>query len=185
MTFLDFVRKVMYVISRELSMNVFRRLKAYYYFKSFNVNIAHNVKAYGQIYKVIVGTNISISSGCIFEFSAHSILRLGSNVYIAPNTIIACRNSIIIGDDVQIGENTSIRDSTHDYRDYGLSIKFNKDIVGSIKIGNNVWIGRGCLILPDTTIEDGVVIGANSIIKGFFKSNGIYAGCPAKFIKNR
>jgi acetyltransferase-like isoleucine patch superfamily enzyme len=91
--------------------------------------------------------------------------------------------SINIGNYVQIGEYTSIRDTTHDYKE--SIIMGSKDVTLPISIGNNVWIGRGCLISQGTLIEDGVIIGANSYVKGHLKKNGIYAGSPAKFIKMR
>jgi maltose O-acetyltransferase len=48
-----------------------------------------------------------------------------------------------------------------------------------IKIGNNVWIGKNCLIFPGSKIEDNVVIGANSIVKGNCEANSLYVGNPA------
>jgi acetyltransferase-like isoleucine patch superfamily enzyme len=64
-------------------------------------------------------------------------------------------------------------------------MKYLPDIVDPIVIGNDVWIGRGCLIQPGTVIEDGVVVAANSVVRGTLKSNGIYGGIPAKLIKYR
>jgi len=40
-----------------------------------------------------------------------------------------------------------------------------------IMIGSNVWIGRGSIILPGSVIEDGVIIGAHSVVKGHLKAN--------------
>jgi len=58
----------------------------------------------------------------------------------------------------------------------------NVDIFNKITIGSNVFIGINTTILPGTTIGDNVIIGAGSIVKGELKSEGVYAGCPAKFI---
>jgi carbonic anhydrase/acetyltransferase-like protein (isoleucine patch superfamily) len=54
-----------------------------------------------------------------------------------------------------------------------------------VRIGNNVWIGFRCIILPGATIENRVLIGAGSVVSGVLKSDSIYAGDPAKFIRNR
>ena len=64
-------------------------------------------------------------------------------------------------------------------------MKYNKDISKEIIIGNNVWIGRNCLIQPGSIILDGTVVGANSIVKGIIGPNQIYVGSPLKAIKNR
>jgi acetyltransferase-like isoleucine patch superfamily enzyme len=58
----------------------------------------------------------------------------------------------------------------------------NADIFKPIIIGNNVFIGYGSIILPGTNIEDNVIIGAGSIVKGNILANSVYAGIPAKFI---
>lgn len=51
-------------------------------------------------------------------------------------------------------------------------------------IGNGVWIGAGATILPGTVIGDGCVIAAGSVVKGIVESNSLYAGVPAKKIRD-
>lgn len=57
------------------------------------------------------------------------------------------------------------------------------DVFGPIKIGNNVFIGFGALILPNVTIGDNVVIGARSVVSRDIPSNCVAAGAPAKMLK--
>lgn len=57
------------------------------------------------------------------------------------------------------------------------------DVFGTVKVGNNVFIGRRTTILPGTTIGDNCVIGAGSVVKGNLASNGVYAGVPARLIR--
>lgn len=53
-----------------------------------------------------------------------------------------------------------------------------------IKIGNHVWIGRGCFIMKGAIIPDNCIVGANSLInKEFTEENCIIAGSPAKIVK--
>ncbi|MDR1738419.1 MAG: acyltransferase [Candidatus Symbiothrix sp.] len=56
-------------------------------------------------------------------------------------------------------------------------------IIKPINIGNNVYIGTNCIILPGVTIGDNVIIGAGSIVTKDIPSNTVYAGIPARFIK--
>ena len=56
---------------------------------------------------------------------------------------------------------------------------------GNTVVGNDVWIGRGCLICDGSYIEDGVVVAANSVVKGRLLKNGIYGGSPVRLIKFR
>ena len=54
--------------------------------------------------------------------------------------------------------------------------------VRGIKIGNNVFIGMGCLILPGTEINDNVIVGAGSVVRGNIPSNSVIAGNPAEIV---
>lgn len=54
------------------------------------------------------------------------------------------------------------------------------DIFGKIVIGNNVFIGINCTILPNTFIGDNCIIGAGSVVRGKFPENSVILGNPAK-----
>jgi acetyltransferase-like isoleucine patch superfamily enzyme len=98
--------------------------------------------------------------------------------------LVQCNLKVTIGNYVQIGEFTSIRDTTHMYNDDNL-IMFSADKSAEIFIGNNVWIGRNCLICEGSIIEDNVVIAAHSVVKGKLSSGYVYGGAPAKMIKSK
>jgi acetyltransferase-like isoleucine patch superfamily enzyme len=88
---------------------------------------------------------------------------------------------------ITIGNHVSITSSTFITHDGGVWIFREKapsiDIIKPIKIGNNVFIGAECLILPGVTIGDNVVIGARSVVTKDLPANAVYAGVPARFIK--
>ncbi|HCD2083279.1 TPA: acetyltransferase, partial [Escherichia coli] len=52
-----------------------------------------------------------------------------------------------------------------------------------VYIGERVWIGENVTILPGACIGNGVVIGANSVVRGEIPNNVIIAGVPAKIVK--
>jgi len=56
--------------------------------------------------------------------------------------------------------------------------------VGKIKIGNNVFVGANTVIASSVVIGDNVIIGAGSIVTKDIPSNQIWAGVPAKYIKD-
>ena len=54
----------------------------------------------------------------------------------------------------------------------------------SIIIGDHVWVGLNAVILKDTKISDGSVVGINSVVtKAFVEENVIIGGMPAKILK--
>ena len=56
---------------------------------------------------------------------------------------------------------------------------------GDVVIGNDVWIGRGALILSGVTIANGAVIGAHSVVTKDVPHFSITAGNPARHIRYR
>ncbi len=57
------------------------------------------------------------------------------------------------------------------------------DVFGPIRIGNNVFIGSGSVILPGVSIGDNVVIAAGAVVSKNVPSNVVMAGVPAKPLK--
>lgn len=89
---------------------------------------------------------------------------------------------ISIGNDVCISKGITML--THDYSAFVFR-KITGEVLGyadTIKIGNNIQIGADVTILPGTIIEDNVIIGSRSLLKGTYKSGFVYAGIPAKTI---
>lgn len=92
---------------------------------------------------------------------------------------------------IEIGNNnlitTGIRFITHDG---GLFVINNleggeyKDVknFARIKIGDNVFIGNNCILLPGTKMGNNCVLGAGSVLTSTMPDNSVYAGIPAKYI---
>lgn len=54
--------------------------------------------------------------------------------------------------------------------------------IGKVKIGNNVFIGAGSIVLPNVTIGDNTIIGAGSVVTHSIPSNMVAVGNPAKVV---
>ncbi len=93
-----------------------------------------------------------------------------------------CYGNLKIGDDVAIGPHTSIIVYSNHY-EAGKKVTETR-ITQDITIGNNVFIGANCTILPGTVIGDDVVIGAGSVVKGNLEESAVYAGAPCRKIKD-
>jgi acetyltransferase-like isoleucine patch superfamily enzyme len=84
-----------------------------------------------------------------------------------------------IGDDCFIGHGVMF---INDLFQKGGPAKGDKSFWLSTKIGNNVSIGSNATILP-INICDRVVIGAGAVVTKNITKSGVYAGNPAKLIK--
>ena len=61
----------------------------------------------------------------------------------------------------------------------------SKNTNGSIKIGNDIWIGHGSTLMSGITIGDGAIIAANSHVIKSVEPYSIVGGNPAKHVKYR
>ena len=52
--------------------------------------------------------------------------------------------------------------------------------IGQVKIGNNVFIGAGAIILCGVSIGDNVIVGAGSVVTNNIPSNLVVGGNPAR-----
>ncbi|MFQ7119779.1 MAG: acyltransferase [Intestinibacter sp.] len=119
-----------------------------------------------------IGDNFKMRDGAKIRVRKGAICKIGKNTSVNCNNMIACREKIIIGNDVQFSPNVQIYDHDHDFREVD-GINAGKFKTSSIEIGNKVWIGANSVILRGTKIEDRVVIGAGCIIKGWIPEGAV------------
>ena len=54
-----------------------------------------------------------------------------------------------------------------------------------VMLGKHVIVGSGAVILPGVTLEDGVAIGALSLVRKSCQAFGVYAGVPVRLLGER
>ncbi len=119
-----------------------------------------------------------------FETSGVGRIKLGQRVRVNTGTHLVSHAELTIGDDVLIGEYVSIRDADHG-TELGQAMNRQAHRCAAIKIGSNVWIGRGACILKGVTISDGAIIAANSVVTHDVGAMEIHAGAPARLLRKR
>lgn len=111
---------------------------------------------------------------------------IGKYTQINPFTVIYGGSGVYIGDNVMIAPHCMIASGNHNLSQKDLPMRFAQDTsVGPIHIADDVWIGANCTITDGVKIGKGAVIGANSVVTTDVPEYTVYAGTPAKFIKNR
>jgi acetyltransferase-like isoleucine patch superfamily enzyme len=127
------------------------------------------------------GTDTVLYHGS-YILNNHGKFSMGNNSHLGAYCYVnVCHGRVTIGDDVAVGPGTQIIAYSNHYTAGKMVTDLR--ITDEVVIGNNVFIGTNCSILPGTVIEDNVIVGAGSVAKGLLKTNSIYAGVPCRIIK--
>lgn len=119
---------------------------------------------------IFLGDKVVINVNC--TFLDDNIIRIGSNVLIAPNVqLYTATHPVEAGE--RFAENWDEHSGDLFFRTKALPIT----------IGNYVWIGGGAIVLPGVTIGDNCVIGAGSVVTKSIPANSVAAGNPCRVIR--
>ena len=163
----------------EFGRNISVKVKGKFEIGDFS-RLGNNTEILGN--NVIIGKHLFNSSGLRIGGGGrqhpNANFKIGDRCTIHNNFINVCEK-VEIGDDVGLSPDTSIL--THGY---WLSVfdGYPATFEG-VKIGNGVIVGYRSLIMMGVEIADQIVIGAQSVVTKKLLKKGIYAGSPAKFIK--
>ena len=132
---------------------------------------------------MIIGKNLTLGHACRFDLDGKKkTLFIGSDCEFGDNTHIVALNSVTIGDNVLIASKVFISDTNHgNYKGEQQNSPETKPndrelFKNTISIGKNVWIGENVVILPGSSIGDGCIIGANSVVSKKIPCNSIVVG---------
>jgi maltose O-acetyltransferase len=111
---------------------------------------------------------------CDYGYNIH----LGDGVFLNFNCVILDVVEVRIGDRTQIGPAVQIYTADHprDAETRRAGLEFGR----AIRIGSDVWIGGGAILLPGITIGDGAVIGAGSVVTRDVAAGVTVTGNPAR-----
>ena len=114
-------------------------------------------------------------------------ILIGDNVSIQKDCHIGAINKIVIGNNVLLASKVYISDHSHgEITKEALNLPpslrklYSK---GPVIIEDNVWLGEGVVVLPNITIGENSIVGANSVVTKSIPKNSVVAGNPAKIIK--
>jgi maltose O-acetyltransferase len=127
------------------------------------------------------------------QFGTNSVIETplrcdyGSNVYWGNNSfgnynlVLLDTCPIYVGDYVLIGPDVKLYAATHptDPQERLNGLEYGKPI----RIGNNVWLGGGTIVVAGVTIGDNSVIGAGSVVVKDIPANVVAVGNPCKVVK--
>jgi acetyltransferase-like isoleucine patch superfamily enzyme len=145
---------------------------------------------------VIFGKHVSVYAGCSFAVGQNGKCTVG-DFTLLNGALVMAEERIDIGSHCLISWNVGIADSDfHPLEpaqrliDAQALAPFFKDRpprpklrTAPVKIGDNVWIGMGSVILKGVTVGDNSVVAAGAIVTKSVPANSIVAGNPAEVVK--
>jgi len=154
-----------------------------------NVRVSKDVRIYGTG-KIIIGDNVRIDAFCILATGDSGNINMGSHIHIASGVALYGGGNISIGDFCTISSKCTLFSASDDYSGEYLigpqiSEKFLKVDKKPIILQAYSAIGAHSLVFPGTILREGAVLGSMSLANKELQEWKIYAGIPAKFIKNR
>lgn len=153
-----------------------------------NVRISRKASIYGAS-RISIGNDVRIDDFCIISAGAGGI-ALGSFIHIAAYSSIIGNERVEMMDFSGLSARVSVYSSSDDYSGEWMTNPTIPDNFSGVKhapvkICKHVIIGAGSIILPGSSLEIGVAVGALSLVKGRCKEFGVYFGSPAKRIAER
>lgn len=159
-------------------------------FASLGKNVSISEKAsLHNCSKISIGNNVRIDDFCVLSAGDNGIY-IGNYIHIAVFTSLIGKGKITLSDYCNLSSRVSIYSSSDDFSGSTMTNplipeEYKKVFHGDVFLGRHVIVGSGSLILPGVVLEEGVAVGAHSIIKENCRYFGVYAGNPAKRINER
>ncbi len=151
-----------------------------------NVLISRKASIYGAE-RIIIGNNVRIDDFAILSGK----ITIGSYVHIANYTALYGGNTgIIMGNYSTVSSRCAIYAISDDYSGMHMTNpmvphEYIKYTCAEVILKQHVIVGTSCTILPGCVLEEGVSVGAMSLVNHNLESWGIYCGIPCRKIRDR
>lgn len=144
-----------------------------------NVLISNKVSLYHPE-NISLGNNVRIDDFCVLSAGVGGI-EIGNYVHIAVFCSLIGAGKITVGEFAGLSSRVSIYSSNDDYSGEFMTNpmvppQFTNITHADVVVGKHVIIGSGAVVLPGVTLEEGVAVGALSLIKRDCMAFGVYVG---------
>lgn len=131
-----------------------------------------------KLFQAKVGKNVIIKPSVNIKYPWH--LEIGDNVWIGENVWIDNLAKVKIEKNVCISQGAMLLTGNHNYKKTSFDL-----ILGEIVLEEGVWIGAKSIVSPNVTCHSHAILTVNSVATTNLEPYSIYQGNPANKIRNR
>jgi acetyltransferase-like isoleucine patch superfamily enzyme len=177
--------KVMATARKSILANIIRRflvprfIVSLYYYVKFGAKISPRAE-------VELSSNLTLGHNCIVSSftkikAADGPLTIGNRCGFGTGCFISSgEKGLVIGDNLVCGPNVVIMASSYRYESLDVHLHNQGVTSKGTRIGNNVWIGAGSVVLDGSDIGENSIIVANSLVSRHHPQGSVLQGSPAK-----
>jgi acetyltransferase-like isoleucine patch superfamily enzyme len=144
--------------------------------------IGRHVEFHGNI---ALGNDCVVGSYSILSTAPHANLLVGEDTYINSYNVLGSSAGLEIGAHCIFAAYVYITDATHGIDDLAVATKHAPSTASPVRIGNNVWLGSGVMVMMGASIGNDAVVGAQSLVRSHLPNRSISVGTPAKVLRLR
>ena len=127
-----------------------------------------------------IGPRTAIERGGELTAVYGARVAIGADTYVGSFCNIRSDDSIQIGNGCYIAQFVSVIDGGYKLTAETGRISREDYETKSVRIGHNVWLGVGVIVLPGVSIGDGAVLGAGAVVTKDIPARSIAVGNPAR-----
>lgn len=112
-------------------------------------------------------------------------IKISKGVNINENVFLHGAGGIEIGENTTLSYGSTVLSTKHSIDEWSKYGSKAEHVYNKVRIGNSVWLCSNVTVLDGVEIADGVIIAAGSVVtRSIKKSNALYGGIPAKYLKD-
>jgi maltose O-acetyltransferase len=109
-------------------------------------------------------------------------LTIGSDCFLTGPVSFDLQAPVTIGDRVSIGH--GVRFLTVDHEIGEAARRCGPSFAEPIRVGDGVWLGSSCIILPGVSVGNGAIVAAGAVVTRDVAPNTLVAGVPARIVRS-
>lgn len=134
---------------------------------------------------IYIGPNARLHNAVIKAVGDGNTIAIGRDVTVESGSFLCERvgRTLLIGDDCMLSNAVVVRTTDH----HGIFVRSSGERLNppaDVVIGAHVWLGNSCRVNKGARIGTGTVIGQNAIAGGEIEPHCIYAGIPARKLRD-